>query len=424
MVDEYIVGRFIAGGGAGLIYEATHRSTREKMALKVMRRALAASPVAASRFLREIEIIKQIQHPNIVRIERAGELEDGRCYYLMELLEGPNLSGLLRQKGRLSLAEAMDILESVVGGLDAAHRANCVHRDIKASNIIVTAVEGRPTAKLLDFGVAKLLQPDPGQAHLTQIGQRIGSLHTMAPEQILGGLISPATDIYALGVLLYRLLTNRYPYHSVDDAELEEMHVHAPVPQPSALAPVSAAVDAVVLRCLDKSPHARYSSAVDFLDALRAAAATRQPSPETKTRALAIYVNGGITDPCIDEAHQEDLLDQLDELMEEIQRALIADGFQLLSSTHDSVLAVQARPHPDESSDEHVRYGMTIAHELYTTARARVPRELRCTVVVHHGVAYVASRGAANEVVGGEVTRLALWCPVSPTEGVHIVEPR
>src|SRR5262249_28665743 len=143
-----------------------------------------------------------LRHPNIVEIYDIGTLPDRRPYYVMEYLSGRTLSTILDEQGRLSPLEALEVLEPVCAALIAAHAAGVIHRDVKASNIMVDMAGGRPgTVKLLDFGIAKLIGPQETPIGLTSEGRQVGTLTIMAPEQLLGGPVDARIDIYALGVL-------------------------------------------------------------------------------------------------------------------------------------------------------------------------------------------------------------------------------
>src|SRR5437016_4163176 len=237
---EYLILGTIASGGCGTVYTAEHRVLGRKAAVKVLHSQLASSPEMVERFVREARVVNRIGHPNIVDIYEFGELGDKRPYFVMELLEGTSLATIVERRGRLTAAQALSYLEPVCDALRAAHSAGVVHRDLKASNVAVVKEGDPPRVKLLDFGIAKLVRTAPGERGLTAVGQRIGTPYAMAPEQIRGGAIDTRVDIYALGVLLYQLLTGRYPFISGDPVEMERLHVESPPPRPSAMAPVSA----------------------------------------------------------------------------------------------------------------------------------------------------------------------------------------
>ena len=263
LAGDYVIEGHIDRGGCGVVYAAWHRASRAPVAVKVLHSTLASSPRMVKRFIREVEVVKQLEHPGIVAIHGIGELADGRPFHVMERLEGMTLEALLRAEGRMSPGQALALLEPVCVALDAAHGAGIVHRDVKASNIFV--VTGPPRAvKLLDFGIAKLITPD-WTGWLTTAGRAPGTLTIMAPEQILGGAIDRRVDVYALGVLLHRLLTGVLPFYSTDATELARQHLEEPPPRPSQRAPLAPALDAVVLRCLEKDPAGRFPD-VDRLD--------------------------------------------------------------------------------------------------------------------------------------------------------------
>jgi serine/threonine protein kinase len=164
------------------------------------------------------------------------------------------------------------VMDPVLSAVSAAHKAGIVHRDIKSSNIFIAQTGSKKTVKLLDFGIAKHVNPEPGKEGLTEPGARLGTAHNMAPEQIRCERLDQRADIYALGVVMFQLLTGHYPFEADDAWQLSWLHLQAPAPQPSMLAPrVPHALDAVILRCLEKKADARFQSADDLLAALRVA---------------------------------------------------------------------------------------------------------------------------------------------------------
>ena len=243
LAGPYVLKREIASGGGGTVYEAQHKVLGRKAAVKVLRRQLAASPQMVTRFVREAQAVNMIKHPAIVDIYEFDTLPDGRPFYVMELLEGTDVRSLLNERGRFTPAEVLEILEPVCSALQVAHEQGIVHRDLKASNIFVKSTGGdKRTIKLLDFGIAKLMHPDASEAGLTVVGTRLGTSYTMAPEQIRGDGVDPRTDIYALGVVLYHLLTGQYPFRAETMTDIERMHLEAPPPRPSQAAPRVAGV--------------------------------------------------------------------------------------------------------------------------------------------------------------------------------------
>jgi len=267
---EFIFGERLGAGGQAVVYAGRNRVTGQPVALKVLRSDLCGDPDMVRRFVREAAVLGRLQHPNVVRLLDLGTLPDGRLFLATELAQGMTLQEWLGKRGRVSPLEVLSVLEPLCAALEAAHRLEIVHRDIKASNIIVGDAE-HWELKLLDFGIAKVLQGEQGGPALTVRGQRVGTGSAMAPEQILGTAVDPRTDIYALGILLFQLVTGRLPFSATSPLLLEQLHLESPPPRASRLGPVPPALDAVISRCLAKPKEDRYPDVVSFLAAVRCA---------------------------------------------------------------------------------------------------------------------------------------------------------
>jgi tRNA A-37 threonylcarbamoyl transferase component Bud32 len=402
LAGEYVLKSMLAAGGHGSVYEAEHRILGRHAAVKVLHSHLADQGEMLQRFVREARVVNQIHHPNIVDVYDFGLMPDGSPYYVMELLSGRTLSQVVQERGRLSASRALAYLEPVCGALEAAHRSGVVHRDLKSSNILVVEEGEKPRLKLLDFGIAKLIQQEPGQEGLTTAGQRLGTAHAMAPEQFRGGSIGPPTDVYALGVLLYQLLTGRYPFQSDDRLELERMHLDAPPPRPSVKAPLSPAVDAVVLRCLDKDATRRYPSVNAFLTALREA--VEEPNQVEGQTRLVLAVNAEVVLP--DATLDDDTAyAALATVMDTLEQGLRAEGFLLALQTGTTLLGV--RPVGPGTAPEPVLH---VLRELHTRAqRLADATHARVHLCLHHGEAETRGESGEAEVVGGPVTHVATW---------------
>jgi serine/threonine-protein kinase len=414
LAGEYLIQRSIAAGGCGRVYVAQHRMLGRQAALKVLHRDLSSSAEMVERFVREARAANLIKHPNIVDIYDFGQLSDGRPYYVMELLEGGNLETWLRGRGRMAPPRALEVLEPICGALGAAHRAGIVHRDLKASNIGLSRRDDPRSVKLLDFGIAKLLDVgEPGQSGLTSMGRRLGTPHAMAPEQILGGRIDGRTDMYSLGVLLYQVLTGRYPFQSEDLMELQRMHLEEPPPRASEAAPVAVALDAVVLRCLAKHPDQRFEDVERFLEALRQAVvgARARGATAQSARAVAIYLETRM-DAAGEEVMDDRLLDDLGAVLDESEQMVRGAGFLLPVQSGSALLAARLLGE-DAAAERDRREAVELAVELHRRAveRTGVGGRLRVNVSVHVDQAVVRSSDRGSEIVGGGILRVTAWAP-------------
>jgi len=272
-VGNYLIDRPLGKGGMGSVFVARHPTLGREVAVKFLDEELSSHPELAQRFLEEAKITAQLRHPHIVEILDFGELE-GRFYTMMELLRGEDLGSRLEKSGRISENQAIEYLRQICSGVGAAHQMGIVHRDLKPENIFV--LEQQPLCiKLLDFGIAKVLSPSPlaGDISQTRHGQLLGTPSHMAPEQALGHTdkISPRTDLYAIGVIGYRLLTGRQVFVHDSPMVLLSMHVRDPiVPLLYHCPELNPELARLVETCLAKSPDERPSSAAALSDALAA----------------------------------------------------------------------------------------------------------------------------------------------------------
>jgi serine/threonine protein kinase/tetratricopeptide (TPR) repeat protein len=275
-IGQTLAGRFqlqrlIAIGGMAAVYEAIQSPLMRRVAVKV----LHPREIEAGRrdyFLREANAVAQLRHPNIVAIVDFGQEPDGTLFLAMELIPGVTLRALLSLEYPLDHGRLLHIAEQVCLGLEVAHRAGVVHCDMKPSNIMIEPVRGNPDhVKVLDFGIARTQKKGPWSSHLDR--EIIGSQYYMAPEQVQGVSVSPQTDVYGLGVVIFTALTASYPFSDRDDARLVDAIVNRIAPVPSAVRPelsIPVALDAIVARALAKDPADRYESCDDFRRALMA----------------------------------------------------------------------------------------------------------------------------------------------------------
>jgi serine/threonine protein kinase len=251
-------------GGMGVVYRARQLSLNRLVALKLIRDSALASPERLARFRIEMEAAARMRHPNVVSIHEIGE-HQGRPYFAMEFVEGASLEAHLGGRPQPVL-QAADLLRTLARAVEHAHSQNIVHRDLKPSNILLDA-SGAP--KITDFGLAKRL--DSQSTALTEEGAVVGTASYMAPEQAGGRVreIGPATDLYALGALLYEMLTGRPPFLADSWQHVIEQVLHDEPPPLSRLRPdVPADLETICLKCLEKEPARRYASAAELADDL------------------------------------------------------------------------------------------------------------------------------------------------------------
>ncbi len=260
-VGEYRVEEMMARGGCAAVYRGVHPFIGKRAAIKVLDLWLSLRRDTATRFLTEARAVNQINHPNIVDVFGFGKLPDGRLYCVMELLEGMSLSEFLKRYGTQSVSAVVALLEPLADAIDAAHARGVVHRDLKPDNILlVEGDDGRIVPKLIDFGVAKLLLSDSSPAS-TQQGAVIGTPGYMSPEQCRGLPIDPRTDIYALGVIAYQMITGRHPFVSepgLSPQDIMALHLYNEPRRPSRIkSNLSALVDQALMSMMAKDPAER-----------------------------------------------------------------------------------------------------------------------------------------------------------------------
>ncbi len=276
-------------GGMGILYLAVEPGLDRRVALKLIAPEAATDEVFARRFAEESRIAASIEHPNVVPIYAAGE-QRGIPFIAMRYVAGSDLARRIAREGRLEPAPAAELIAQVGNGLDAIHAAGLVHRDVKPANVLLSGGEGAEHAYITDFGVARNVTTESG---LTQTGRFVGTLDYVAPEQISGGVVDARVDVYALGCLLFKLLTGEVPFPREGEAARLYAHLHDPPPAPSLYAPeVSMALDDVVARAMSKQPEDRYPSAGDLGRAALAAVSGARVSVPERTVATGAAATG------------------------------------------------------------------------------------------------------------------------------------
>jgi serine/threonine protein kinase len=304
--DRYQLGDRLGSGGMSSVYKATDRVLERTVAVKVLAEHLSDDEKFVARFRREALAVAKLIHPNIVQVYDTG-VDPDRHYIVMEYVEGHSGAQLLQKQGRLPPEVAVEIGAQACAGLEYAHRQGIVHRDVKPGNLMVIGgAEGRGntpasahdpptgemTVKLTDFGIARAAE----QTRLTQVGSVVGTAAYLAPEQARGEEAGPASDVYALGVVIYQLLSGRLPWEGSSLAELAiRRENERPLPPSSYDPEIPETLSTAVLRSLEGDPGLRYSTARQLAVALRTGLTGQQPpqpAAEAPTRALS----GGTTE--------------------------------------------------------------------------------------------------------------------------------
>ena len=295
MVDQYEITGILGKGGMGTVYSGIQPVIGKKVAIKVINREFSGNPEVVARFIQEARAVNQAQSRYIVDIFAFGELDDGCHYYVMERVEGHSLEDHLRDHGGpLPLEQCLEVMRCVTAGLGAAHEMEIIHRDLKPANILVlTGDSQRLEAKILDFGIAKIMG-EPGEAGpMTRTGAIFGTPAYMAPEQIRARPVDARTDIYALGVIMFQLFTGTLPFSAATYIDLVNKHLYEAPPNLDELQPeLPTAYRELVLRCLQKEPDNRPATVQEVAAVLRDPAAivtlpplsiTAEPPPPPPT---------------------------------------------------------------------------------------------------------------------------------------------
>ena len=285
-MDDAAIGSVFAGhrleevagkGGMGVVYRATDLALDRHVAVKLIAPALAGDPAFRRRFVSESKVAASLDHPNVIPIHHAGE-QDGVLFQVMRYVEGEDLRAMLRREGRLEPERAAPIVAAVAAALDAAHARGLVHRDVKPANVLLDA---KRHVYLTDFGLSVRL----GGIDDSRPGRLLGTVHYISPEQIRGEEIGVRTDVYALGAMLFHMLTGGVPFPADTDEARLWAHLSEPPPAPSrAGGGIPAAYDSVIARAMAKDPAHRYASAGELSRAALAAVGEPPAPPPAAPR--------------------------------------------------------------------------------------------------------------------------------------------
>lgn len=300
-LGAYRLTQYLAKGGMGIVYmaERADKAFRRRVAVKIINADTGLN--LYHRFRREVQILADLNHPNLVLLYDAGRMGDGRPFLVMEFVEGETLRDWLIQRGPMTPEQTVEVIKQAAAGLHAAHEKGVIHRDIKPANIAVTESGDKLTVKVLDFGVAARKHHDGSGVSSTK--GAIGTLLYMSPEQLQstkGSDLTPASDVYALGLTAYELLTGRPANDGQSQAEIITKHLYETPLEPSRACSdqtkikIPAAIDGAVMKALAKNPANRYQSTLDFAADLEAALYHKSPiaqpieTPERMTEELPV----------------------------------------------------------------------------------------------------------------------------------------
>lgn len=282
LVDgRYRVLGVLGSGGIGLVYLCQHELLQKPVALKVLRPEYVSHRDLNERFLIEARAASSIKSPRIVDTIDVGTLPNGAPYFVMEYVEGETLASLLERDGIVELSQALEIARQIAEGLAAAHAAGVVHRDLKPENVFLARQpDGVLFAKLFDFGIAKVANQ---RKRLTYVGAVFGTPTYMSPEQARGEAVDERADLYALGIMIFEMLAGAVPFDGEDPLAIMAQHVDRPAPSLSSVCqvPIPASLEAIVQRCLEKDPAARYPSAAALLEDLNRVSLHEPPAVPT-----------------------------------------------------------------------------------------------------------------------------------------------
>jgi DNA-binding beta-propeller fold protein YncE len=280
-VAGYRIEALIGRGGMGAVYRAEEEGLGRKVALKVIAPELASDERFRERFLRESRIAASLDHPHVIPIYQAGDV-DGLLFLAMRYVEGYDLAKLIAEHGALDPKRTVDLLSQIAEALDAAHEKGLVHRDIKPSNVLIAEAAGKEHCYLGDFGLTKRTGSLSG---VSVAGEIVGTLEYVAPEQITGDALDERADVYSLGCVLYECLTGQSPFPRATDVALLWAHVHEePTPPSQARPELPKELDTVLARALAKEPGRRYRSAGELMAATRSALRLGDALPAAPTR--------------------------------------------------------------------------------------------------------------------------------------------
>ena len=309
LAEKYRIDERLSEGGMGTVYRGTHVLMDKTVAVKVLRPSLAADEKIVARFSREARAASKILHPHALSVTDFGEDENGTVFLVMEFLNGVTLKDVIRKDGPMPLPRVVEIMRQVGSALDEAHSQGVVHRDLKSDNIMLLTAMTGDYAKVLDFGIAKIKEPEGGyDPGLTSPDLVIGTPQYMSPEQCSQSPdIDARSDIYSLGVILYEMFVGHVPFLGESPTAIMLKHLQHPVPSVLDERPdLPPAVDKVIQKAMQKRPENRYASIGELVEDLTVAAGIDLPTPSYPD--MKPVVTSGSPSVELDEADEETLV--------------------------------------------------------------------------------------------------------------------
>jgi len=268
LLDAYRIDGLLGEGGMGFVYSAVHEVLERRCAIKMLRPELSQHDQILTRFLNEAKAVNLINHDNIVNVYSYGDWGPGSAYFVMEYLQGETLEDLMLRQVPMPLPLLLHVFGQIAKALSAAHAKRIVHRDLKPGNVYVVAREDNPHfVKLLDFGIAQLR--GAGAVQHTMAGSVLGTPQYMSPEQIGGGSVDARTDVWAMGVMMYRAATGRAPFEGEEFVELADQILHRSPPPPHQIAPVAMELSRLIEHCLTRQLDQRCQSIDQLIAGIR-----------------------------------------------------------------------------------------------------------------------------------------------------------
>lgn len=408
-IPGYSIQEQIAEGGFGVVWRARDTMSGAIVAIKVLHAELVGSHDIILRFKREADTIAQLRHANVVELYRYGRLIDGRPYLVMEYLSGDNLAKHVERYGPMTPEEVLGVLAPLCDALAQAHELGIVHRDLKASNVVLSQEPGGLRVVLLDFGIAKLLE-QTGEP-ITAVRQTIGSPPCISPEQIRGDYVDGRADVYGLGCLAFHMLTGSPPFVGAWMTVMDQ-HLFADRPRPSDRLDITSAFDEVVVRAMSMEPGDRFAGPHEFLIAWEGA--LREP-----TRELILPDGDGATSHvigCFLDVHadvsalaepEDSLIDDMASVLPTAASLLEGHGFITAYESGDSALFVMPYDSSPRAAVEARVAVVNLSALLLQSLRARPDADpsVHVNLFLHVDEAFLVD----GEVAGGTILDSTEW---------------